>query len=80
MFTVNFPVTGFPKVYLRDCREGNRAKLKFLAVFSNSLNGPVLNDSPGPDGGLFAGVQVTDVGRRIDDQLKLGHYCNACII
>lgn len=31
MFTVSFPVTGFPKVYLRD--EESRARVNFLPVF-----------------------------------------------
>lgn len=30
---------------------------------------------PGPDAGVLTRVQIPDVGRRLDHQLKLGHHC-----
>lgn len=35
----------------------------------------VLSDLPCPDSGLLAWVQITNVERWIDHQLKLGHHC-----
>lgn len=68
MLTVNFPTTSFPKVYLLDDDT-------FSPATTEERSSLLPRGVPGSDAGVLTRVQITNVGRRLDHQLKLGHHC-----